>query len=289
MKEFPIAVRTIGPGSQPVEDDVFQYLAMPREMATFRMPSVPERAAVAPLTEARDVLASLLFALDRWDPESGEPGPRRDLDDVDAEALAIVNQMLGEGEVSIILDGERRYRIQESVFTGLWRIVAHDGDGTPAGDWIEVATMPRIVGAAARAASAARIADVATPPDAMNSPALLAEIAAQLKERRPDGAAHVINLTLFPMTPGDHRVLETALPVGPVAIMSRGFGNCRITSTGARDVWRVQYFNNMNTLILNTIEVVEMPEVALAAAEDLADTRTRLSDLVDWMSESCAA
>ena len=84
-------------------------------------------------------------------------------------------------------------------------------------------------------------------------------------------------------------MLDRALPVGPVAIISRGFGNCRITSTGARDVWRVQYFNNMNTLILNTIEVVDVPEVALAAAEDLVDSRERLAELIDWMSESCPA
>jgi len=71
-------------------------------------------------------------------------------------------------------------------------------------------------------------------------------------------------------------------------MISRGFGNCRITSTLARDVWRVQYFNNMNTLILNTIEVVDVPEVALASAEDLVDSRTRLAELVQWMSESCA-
>ena len=71
-------------------------------------------------------------------------------------------------------------------------------------------------------------------------------------------------------------------------MISRGFGNCRITSTGARDVWRVQYFNNMNTLILNTIEVVDVPEVALAAAEDLVDSRERLAELVTWMSESVA-
>jgi hydrogenase-1 operon protein HyaF len=96
----------------------------------------------------------------------------------------------------------------------------------------------------------------------------------------------VINLTLFPLTPDDHDVLERALPVGPVAIMSRGFGNCRVTSTASRDVWRVQYFNNMNTLMLNTIEIVDMPEVALAAVEDLEDTRVRLADLVAWMGES---
>ena len=288
MKDFPVAVRMIGPGSQPVEEDELQFLAMPREMATFRMPSVPQHVAEAPLTEARDALASLLVAMERWDPASGEAGPHRDLRDVDSDALTIVNQMLGEGEVSIIISGERTYRIQESVFTGLWRVVAHDRDGVPVGDWIEVSTMPAVVAEAARGAAEARIAAVALPPGAMNSPALLSEVAAQLEERRPDGAAHVINLTLFPMTADDHAVLETAFPVGPVAIMSRGFGNCRVTSTGTRDVWRVQYFNNMNTLILNTIEVVDLPEVALAAVEDLEDTRTRLSDLVTWMSESCA-
>ena len=67
------------------------------------------------------------------------------------------------------------------------------------------------------------------------------------------------------MTPDDHAVLERALPVGPVAMISRGFGNCHVTSTLTRDVWRVQYFNTMNTLILNTLEVVGVPEVALAS------------------------
>jgi hydrogenase-1 operon protein HyaF len=127
------------------------------------------------------------------------------------------------------------------------------------------------------------------PAGAMNSPALLAEIDAQMRERTGNGRAHVVNLTLFPMTPDDHDVLDRALPVGRVAMISRGFGNCRITSTLARDVWRVQYFNSMNTLILNTIEVVAVPEVALAAVEDLEDSRVRLAELVDWMSESCVA
>jgi hydrogenase-1 operon protein HyaF len=203
-----------------------------------------------------------------------------------AAALAITNQMLGEGEVSVRVDGERRFLIQESVFTGLWRVCARDGDGALTGDWIEAGTMPRVVGEAARQAATARVGDVAIPPGAMNSPALIAEIVAHMRERRPNGATHVINLTLFPMTPDDHQVLDLALPIGPVAIMSRGFGNCRVTSTGTRDVWRVQYFNNMNTLILNTIEIVDLPEVTLAAVEDLEDTRVRLSDLIDWMGES---
>ena len=83
-------------------------------------------------------------------------------------------------------------------------------------------------------------------------------------------------------------MLERALPVGPVAMISRGFGNCHVTSTLTRDVWRVQYFNAMNTLILNTLEVVGVPEVALASSEDLADSRERLAELVQWMDESVA-
>ena len=54
-------------------------------------------------------------------------------------------------------------------------------------------------------------------------------------------------------------------------------------------MWRVQYFKNMQTLILNTIEVVDVPEVAIAAADDLADTRERLAELVEWMTEDCEA
>jgi hydrogenase-1 operon protein HyaF len=43
----------------------------------------------------------------------------------------------------------------------------------------------------------------------------------------------------------------------------------------------------MQTMILNKLEVVEIPEVAIAAPEDLADSRDRLGELVDWMTESC--
>jgi hydrogenase-1 operon protein HyaF len=101
--------------------------------------------------------------------------------------------------------------------------------------------------------------------------------------------AHVVNLTLLPLSPEDTAHLDAVLDGGAVVILSRGFGNCRIPSTVARDVWRVQYFNNMpQTLILNTIEVTRMPEAAVAAREDIVETRARLADLVDWMSQSIA-
>ena len=288
MKDFPVSVHTIGAGSQPGGGDELQYLAMPREMSTFRMPRVPESAEEAALSASRDLLAAFLSRLENWDPVAAPRGPRLDLGGVPAAALEITNQMLGEGEVSIQISGARAFRIQESVFTGLWRVCELDTDGRLAADWLEAGALPEAATEAASGAGAAKLALSDVPPGAMNSPALLAEIRSQLATRSRGDSAHVINLTLFPMTPEDHAVLEQALPVGPVAMISRGFGNCRITSTGTKDVWRVQYFNNMNTLILNTIEIVDVPEVALAAVEDLADSRERLAELVLWMDESCA-
>ena len=288
MKDFPLPVRMVGSGSQPVEDDELQYLAMPRDMNTFRMPIPPEDADAAALVEARDLLAVFLARLEGWDPVATKHGPRVDLAGVSSPALEIVNQMLGEGEVSIQIVGERKFRIQESVFTGLWRVCALDGSGRLAKDWLEAGMLPEFVVAMAKDSGQDAPPTFELPEGAMNSPALLAEIGSQMATRTRGDPAHVINLTLFPMTPEDHKVLAQALPVGPVAMISRGFGNCHVTSTGLGDVWRVQYFNNMNTLILNTIEVVDVPEVVLAAVEDLADSRERLAELVAWMNESCA-
>ena len=106
---------------------------------------------------------------------------------------------------------------------------------------------------------------------------------------RPTRLAIVVGLTLLPLSPEDTVHIDRVLDGGSVVILSRGFGNCRISSTAARNVWRVQYFNNMQTLILNTIEVTPMPEAAVAAREDLVETRERLAELVAWMSDSVAA
>ena len=127
--------------------------------------------------------------------------------------LAITNEMLGDGEVSIQVNGNRRLRIQESVFTGLWRVVELDRDGGLIADWIEAVRCPRSC-RAARAGARIGVPSVDLPQGAMNSPALLHELGAQIAMRRPGTPAHVLNLTLFPMTPEDHQVLECALPVG---------------------------------------------------------------------------
>ena len=285
---FPIPVRAelaSGPGSQPDDDVRLDVMPMPHTMHTFEMPRVPERVDPAAMLAARALLQGLLTALD----PAAEVAPL-ELAGTAPAVLAIVDQVLGEGEVSVRIEGARPLRIQETVFPGLWRCVELDAGGALLRDWVEAGAMPAPVVEAARAAASTLALETVEPPEgAMNAPALLAEIAAALGSVVPGGPAHAINLTLLPLTPADHRMLTTALPVGPVAMISRGFGNCHVSSTGVRDVWRVQYFNSMQTLILDTIEVVDLPEVAIAAADDLADTRVRLAELLQWMEESAAA
>jgi hydrogenase-1 operon protein HyaF len=252
------------------------------------MPRVPETAPAAALRLARDVLAAFGRQFGQLVDGGAAPGATVGLDlaGLAPDVLAVIDDMLGEGEVAIRIDAPHRFRIQESVFPGLWRVCGLDGEGRLAADWLEAAPMPSVVAAAARASARPAVAPVDPPAGAMNSPALLAELASSVAGRSEGDAAHVVNLTLLPLSPEDRQLLDAALPAGPVAILSRGFGSCRITSTGVRDVWRVQYFNSMSTPILDTIEVVDVPEVALAAPEDLADSRERLTELVDWMGAS---
>ncbi len=241
MTEGPLTQRMFGPGSQPADDDALDVLAVPREVGTFRMPEVPAAADASALARARAIFEALHAKLARWNPVVERDGPHADLGAERADVLALVNQLLGEGEVSVRIGGVPgpEYRIQESVFTGLWRVCAFDR-GTPVGDWIEAAPLPRAVLAAARRSARPTLPDAAFPDGAMNSPALLAEIAAQMAARRPGARAHVVNLTLLPLSPQDHAAIDGALAAGPVAIVSRGFGHCRIDSTLARDVWRVR-------------------------------------------------
>jgi hydrogenase-1 operon protein HyaF len=289
MKDFPIPVRSaqdiLGPGSQAGGGDGFSYLAFPRDVPTFSMPQVPEDADAASMAAARELLARFVDEMDGG-------SPRYELSSLAAPTLRVLNETLGEGEVCVRIAGDgnglREIRAQETVFAGVWREQHLRANGVVEQDWLHACAVPPLAVERAQRAAGAVLTPPPLPQGAMNAPALLTEIREQVAHFRAGQPPHVINLTLLPLTPEDHQVLEQALPVGPVAIMSRGFGNCRITSTLLRNLWRVQYFNSMQTLILNTIEVVGVPEVALAAADDLADSRERMRELVDWMGGGAA-
>ena len=166
--------------------------------------------------------------------------------------------------------------VQQSVFAGVWMLLA-------AGmDLVELGPVPQLaLGRAhmphspAVGVLAKRVAGLA------NAPAILAELVDKSLTRRAGDMAHVVNLSLLPHTPEDLDWLSDALGEGAVTVLSRGYGNCRVTACAQAHVWKVQFFNSMDTLILDTYEVCEMPEVALAADEDLQDSALRIRDVIE--------
>jgi hydrogenase-1 operon protein HyaF len=285
MKPFPLPVTAVGPGSQADEESL-QYLAMPSDMTVFRPPPLPEAADARALDEVRALLARLIAAMR----EQPFGVPRLDLGGLEPAALELLNQTLGEGEVSVIVRAPRRLRIQETAFAGVWRVRETDDAGAIAADALEVCPMPAAVIAAAQVCGETDLAPPDDPAEEiatglMNAPALLAEIVDHAARWRPGRPSHVINLTLLPVSPQDLDCLALRLGAGPVTILSRGYGNCRISSTRLAQVWRVQYYNSMDTLILDSIEVTEMPEVALAAPEDHAESTARLAEWLETLAE----
>lgn len=287
IPSFAVPPKGFGPGSmtQDSEEDL-QYLAMPSGVSVYT-PHLPElddinaaRPAIAFLEALRDTMAhwragqSVIVR-----PEGLDPGNRR-----------IVDDALGEGEVSIVLeDTAGRIEVQETVFAGLWSMRAFSRTapkGAEPRGQMEVAAFPRVV--LARAFPPVRaVPDITTAcgEGVVNAPAILTELLDKSAAWQPGTPPHVVNLSLLPHTPEDLDMIERVLGHGTLTILSRGYGNCRITSTATPHVWRVRYFNSMDTLILDTIEVTEVPEVACAAQEDLADSAERLGEICAIIAE----
>jgi hydrogenase-1 operon protein HyaF len=50
--------------------------------------------------------------------------------------------------------------------------------------------------------------------------------------------------------------------------------------------WRVVYYNSQDVVILNTVEIGDLPEVAQAAREDLEDSHERLAEVLQWLESA---
>ena len=62
-------------------------------------------------------------------------------------------------------------------------------------------------------------------------------------------------------------------------IVSRGYGTCRIQATAIHNVWSVQFFNVMDAMLLDTIEIGDVPVTAQAAEADFRDSAVRLREI----------
>jgi hydrogenase-1 operon protein HyaF len=285
LPPFTIPLVALGPGSQD-DDAGLDYLRLPAGMATYQPPSLPEPDALAGRGGALRVLDQALQAVRAA--VRGETTTPVSLAGLDGAELALVNQVLGEGEVCAQVlagPGPARARVQESVFAGVWRVLEVADDGA-VHDRIEVGALPALLLRAAQADAAGPRPELPpVPAGVMNAPALLTELEDRRRRWRGGEPAQVINLTLLPMTPADIAWLDHVLGTGRVLILSRGYGNCRITNACVPHTWRVVYYNSQDAVILNTLEVTAVPEVACAAAEDLQDTLERLAEVLAWVRQ----
>lgn len=280
MKPFPIPVVALGPGSQPDEEPL-QYIASPGAMAIFQPPTHRRAATAEALAGARALLSGFADQMERAG--FGGSNVHISLESHDPEVVEEVNELLGHGEVSALVGATRPIRIQESAFAGIWRVQTVREDGSLESDHIEAGAIPDALRERAGAARRTPVDLAPDGPDVMNGPAILSELVDAATRYKVGADAHVVNLTLLPVTPEDLDFLAARLGAGAITILSRGYGNCRITSTGLPHTWWVQYFNSTDQLILNTIEVVEVPVVALAASEDYQDSIDRLREWIDTL------
>lgn len=280
----PLPAGGIGAGSQPSASDGVEltYLAMPSEMQTYRQPVLPEPDEVAGLAPGLALLNSLRHILCGY--RAGAMPLVIGLAGLDADNRRLVIDSLGEGEVSVVCTGTREQRAQETRLAGIWRVRSTDGDGQVIRDVLEIADVPGFVRESAFAGSAiwADLAEAA-PVGVMNAPGVLAELNEQVERRQRGemGETYILNLTLLPQSEQDLDYLAGRLGAGAVSILSRGYGNCRITATGLADVWWVQFYNSDDRLILNTLEVTDVPAAALAAQEDIDDSAIRLGEILE--------
>lgn len=278
-----------GPGSQPdATEEGLEYLPMPSGMRVYE-PHLPEVADPVRAAAARAVLVRIHRALAGW--SAGEE-IRIPVDDLDGPVLALVDEALGEGEVAVKVDrAGDRLEIQEASLAGVWRVRALGngmagngmaGDGT-ARESLLIGAFPRVaVNRAFTPASPA--ASGPAPGGLMNGMPILTELLDRSAAWRRGDGPHAVNFSLLPHTPEDLAFIEQRLGVGATTILSRGYGNCRVTASATPNVWWVRYYNSVDTLILDTVEIVDVPAVVCAAVEDIADSAERLAEILDALA-----
>lgn len=284
MRDMTLPPVGFGPGSQPETEDGadLAYVPMPSGMQTYQ-PRIPYEVEQAALKSAMPFLIRLREAALTW--EEGKPTVFS-LDEITPEGRGLVDEVLGEGEVSIIVEESPRIEVQESVFAGVWRIRRRDERGHVVADRIEVASMPSVVRTRTFLDSKVTVPDATllNHPAIGNAPALFTEITDKVTSYQSGQTEHVINFTLLPHTPEDLVLIEATLGKGKTEILSRGYGNCRVSATNWPHCWWVRFYNSMDTLILDTLEIVDIPQVALAAEEDIRDSAVRLAEVMEALA-----
>ena len=166
------------------------------------------------------------------------------------------------------------------MLAGVWRTLYFDDEQRVVCDLLEVAAAPHLLTTPVEDGEPIDTSLPDTEATGLNAVPILVELQAHLDAYTGGGRQHSINLSLLPMSDDDTEFLDSRLGRGSVDILSRGYGKCQIISTRTPNVWWVRYYNSMDTLILNSLEVVALPEVVVAAEDDLRDSAARLREIL---------
>lgn len=227
---------------------------------------------------AADLLHSLVAGFGAADGDRLEDAALA-LDTVPGGVADALEGLLGDGWVALTLRGAdgASTRMEETSFAGVWRVHRHPVSASPATRSVEIGALPGLV-----VPTLARL--TRTPPAAAGAPTdrlrvLFADIARRASKVRADSAVHVVNLTLAGLDDEELAVLTDRLGTGPVSGVCLGFSTTRFASTAVQNVWRVRYFDQAERLVLDTLELVQVPECAVAQASEVRRSIHRLTEL----------
>jgi hydrogenase-1 operon protein HyaF len=183
-----------------------------------------------------------------------------------SDAAAIL-ALLGEGEVRLRL-GAGGAEAVETVMPGLWLL------HRPPPPCLELGEVPQ----AARDLAALLRPLRGDAAEARACP-LLAEVADLADGWSPGQENHILPLPV--LAAAEREALDHALGEGPVRGTVLGYGAVDVTAAAWRHVWRVRHLDARGGVMLDTVEVGDVPGALRAAPQDLADSAERLEELVE--------
>ncbi|HEY9079396.1 hydrogenase expression/formation protein [Magnetovibrio sp.] len=201
------------------------------------------------------------------------------LNEFDEKSRELIGEVLGRGEVSGHMSEPQPLNIQESIFPGLWRVKNLSRSDEP--EVVIIADVPLVLRLPASETVDANMVIPEDAKDTMNALPVLAEIRDRALSYQSNRENHIINFTLLPMSQQDMDVLRDTLGAGHIDLVSTGYGACRVCSTRWPHVWSVQYFNSMDKIILDTLEIGDIPAVVRASKEDFHDSAERILEIIE--------
>lgn len=205
--------------------------------------------------------------------------------------------------------------VHQSVMAGVWRIKHFNHLGKVGADYLEIATFPSAILSKCYALKNKESFDksfelpsrnrsrkpscespekpsqekfgqtlsldiILQNSDSFDKYALIAELNQRGEQFSASDEPFVINLTASCINDDELTSLEAQLDIGEVTMLSTVYGNCMINATSCMNTWWIKYFDAYDRVILNTLEVVDIPSIAKASYKDISFSGLKLKSLL---------